>query len=254
MVSGIRFFACSGAMGLFGDKGQKSIDQVYDERATALLDGGTPLIEIENFAIGIGQSPNRIGFFGSAGAPNSAVIVGQYQDTTYRTNDQGAEFGEMINAKFVGGTVVDLSGTLTDGPMFGSSFDVADVPNTSGTLLCRFVEPNGTLVITQQATFRAVDFGAPGPAAGDPTGSASGVPDLTDLADGITVQAAQLADTDGDAGDSAWSEISSGGAALSLADQSAEANIHDFHLLISATPLAAGRKVDFGYVLQLEFL
>jgi len=243
MVSGIRFFACSGAMGMFGNKGEKSIEQVYDERLAANLDPGTPLLEIFNFEIGATDSPNRMGFFGSNGAPNSAVIVGQYQDTTFRTDHTGTQLGEMINAKYVGASAVELSGTLGTGPMFGSSFAVGSVPSVSGTLLARFTEPNGTAVITQSATFRAVNFDA-----------GSGVPDITDLATGITVQAAQLQDTSGGAADASWSEVSSGGAALGLTDQSMESYIHDFHLLVSGNPSAAGRKVNFGYYLQLEFL
>lgn len=184
-----------------------------------------------------------MGFFGSAGAPNSAVIVGQYQDTTFRTDHVGTQLGEMINSKFKSSTTVDVSGTLSSGPMFGTNFSIANLTNISGTLLCRFREPNDTAVITQQATFRAVDMTA-----------GSGVPDISDLADGITVQAAQLQDTAGNAADSTWTEVSSGGAALSLADQSLESNIHDFHLIVSATPTAAGRKINFGYLVRLEFL
>jgi hypothetical protein len=222
---------------------------VYTETGRA-----DPLLEIFNFEIGANGSPNRMGFFGSAGAPNSAVVVGQYQDTTFRTNDTGDQLGEMINVKFTGASTADVSGTLGTGPMFGSDIAVGSIPNLSGTLLCRFTEPNGTDVITQQATFRAVNFGAPGPLAGDSTGAASGVPDITDLATGITIQAAQLQDTAGNAADASWSEISSGGAALSLADQSVEQITHDFHLIIAGTPATAGRKIDFGYYLQLEFL
>jgi hypothetical protein len=120
---------------------------------------------------------------------------------------------------------------------------LATIPQTSGTLLARFTEPNSTAVITQTATFRAVDFDA-----------GSGVPDIGDLATGITVQAAQLQDTSGNAGDSSWSEVSDGGAALSLADQSLAAHVHDFHLIVSGSPESAGRKINFGYYLQLEFL
>jgi len=244
MVSGIRFFACSGAMGMFGDLGEKSIGQVYDERAAANLDPGTPLLEIFQLVPGpVLGVPTRVGFFGSAGAPNSAVIVGQYQDTTFRTDEVGSEFGEMINAKYVGASAVELSGTLGTGPMFGSSFAVGSVPNASGTLLARFTESNGTAVVTQTATFRAVNLNA-----------VDAMPDLNDLATGITVRASQLQDTAGNAADASWAEVSSGGAALSLADQSLEQYIHDFHLLVSGSPTAAGKKINFGYYLQLEFL
>lgn len=238
MVSGIRFFACSGAMGMFGAFGQKSLTQVYQELGRA-----EPNLEIFNISPGDTNSPNRMGFFGSNGAPNSAVIVGQYQDTTFRTNYHGAQLGEMINVKYTGAGTATVSGTNGLGAMFGANFSIANLTNISGTLLARFREPNDTAVITQQATFRAVDFTA-----------ASGVPDISDLVNGITVQAAQLQDTAGNAADATWSEISSGGAALSLADQSLESHIHDFHLIVSGSPTGAGRKTNFGYLVRLEFL
>jgi len=243
MVSGIRFFPCSGAMGLFGNVGEKSITQVYTERAALPVDPTIPLLEIFNFEISATASPNRVGFFGSNGAPSSPVIVGQYQDTTFRTNFVGADLGEMINVKYTGASTADVSGTLGTGPMFGSNIALSSIPNTSGSLLARFTEPNATAVITQQATFAAINLDA-----------GSGAPNVSDLATGVTVQAAQLADTEDFAGQSSWSEISSGGSALSLDAQAAEANVHDFHLIISATPSAAGRKTNFAYYLQLEFL
>lgn len=223
MVSGIRFFACSGAMG-------NTVASLY---ANGMAEIG---LEIFNFEIGATDSPNRLGFFGAAGAPNSAVIVGQYQDRTHRTDHVGSDLGQMINAKYTGASSVEHSGV----PFTGG---FSNIPRESGTLLCRFREPNDTAVITQSATFRAVNFNA-----------SSGVPNINDLASNIVVQAAQLQDTAGNAADATWSEVSSGGAALGLADQSIESNIHDFHLLVSGSPSAAGRKIDFGYFIQLEFL
>lgn len=223
MVSGIRFMACSGAMG-------NTVASLY---ANGMATIG---LEIFNFEIGATDSPNRMGFFGANGAPNSAVIVGQYQDRTHVTDHIGTDLGIMINAKYTGASSVEHSGVA-----FTAGFD--NIPRESGTLLCRFTEPNGTDVITQSATFRAVNFTA-----------GSGVPDINDLATGITVQAVQLEDTNGNAADATWTEISSGGSSLSLADQSMETAVHDFHLLISGSPSTAGRKTDFGYYLQLEFL
>jgi hypothetical protein len=193
-------------------------------------------LEVFNLNPGDTSSPNRMGFFGLNGAPNSAVIVGQYQDRTHRTNHHGADLGIMINAKFTGASTVEHSGV----PFTGG---FANIPRESGTLLCRFREPNDTAVITQQATFRAVDFTA-----------ASGVPDISDLVNGITVQAAQLQDTSGNASDTTWTEVSSGGAPLSLADQAIESHIHDFHLLVSGSPTQAGRKTNWGFLCRLEFL
>lgn len=225
MVSGIRFMACSGAMG-------NTIASLY------AAGHATVGLEIFGFEAGATNNPNRMGFFGVAGAPNSAVIVGQYQDRTHVADELGNDFGTMINAKFTGASTVEHSGVP-----FTAGF--AAIPSESGTLLCRFTDPNLGNVITQQATFRAVNFTA-----------GSGVPDISDLATGITIQAAQLQDTAGNAADGSWTEISSGGGptGLSLADQSLEQSVHDFHLIISGTPSAAGRKINFGYFLQLEFL
>jgi hypothetical protein len=231
-------------MGMFGNVGEKSISQVYDERAAANLDPGTPLLEIFQLVPGpVLGVPTRMGFFGSNGAPNSAVIVGQYQDTTFRTDEVGTNFGEMINVKFIGASTADVSGTLGTGPMFGAGFAVGSIPNASGTLLCRFTEPNGTDVITQQATFRAVNLSA-----------VDSLADISDLATGVTIQAAQLEDTQGNAADASWAEVSDGGSALSLGDQAGEQHIHDFHLIVSGSPDGAGRKIDFGYYVQLEYL
>jgi len=221
MVSGIRFFACSGAMG--GTPSTRA----------------TPNVEIFAFEIGATNSPNRMGFFGSAGAPNSAVIVGQYQDRTHCTDHVGTDRGVMINVKYLGASDASVSGV----PLTSTGHTLASIPQNSGTLLARFTDPTSTAVVTQTATFRAVNFTA-----------GSGVPDIGDLASNIVIQAAQLQDTAGNAGDASWSQISSGGAALALADQSISATVHDFHLIVSGSPSQAGRKIDFGYYLQLEFL
>lgn len=223
MVSGVRFMACSGAMG---------------NTVASLYANGMATIGLEIFALEAGAdgSPNRLGFFGSAGAPNSAVIVGQYQDRTHVTDAGGSDLGQMINVKYTGASTAEHSGV----PFTGG---LANIPRESGTLLCRFTEPNGIDVLTQQATFRAVNLNA-----------GSGVPDISDLATGITVQASQLEDTNGNAADASWTEISSGGGALSLADQNMTVPVHDFHLLVSASPATAGVKTNFGYYFQLEFL
>lgn len=219
MVSGIRFFACSGAMG--GTPAGRA----------------TPNLEIFNLEAGATNNPNRMGFFGSAGAPTSAVIVGQYQDRTHRCDETGVDFGAMINVKFTGASVASVSGVpFTAG--------LQNIPGISGTLLCRFTEPNSTAVITQNATFRAINL-TPG----------SGAPSTLDLVSaGVLIKAAQLADTQGFTGNTSWQNIDSSGSALSLNSQNGTAHVHDFHLIISGTPTAAGRKINFAYYLQLEYL
>jgi hypothetical protein len=193
-----------------------------------------PGCEIFNLEAGATASPNRLGFFGSAGAPNGPVIVGQYQDRSHRTDHDGNDLGQLVNVKFTGAGTADVSGVPVS---------VAIIPSASGTLLLRFTEPNSTSVVTQQAVFRAINLTA-----------ASGAPDVADLATNITIHALQLADTDGFAGDTAWTEISSGGGSLTLEDQTAEAHVHDYHIAVSASAAIAGRKRNFAFYCQLEFL
>lgn len=224
MVSGIRFFACSGAMG-------NSIASLYANGQA------TPNAEIFALEAGATHSPNRLGFFGALGAPNSPVIVGQYQDRTHRTDHDGNDLGIWINGKFTGSSSVAISGVP-----FTANFQT--IPQASGTLLLRFTEPNDALVVTQNAIFRAIDLTA-----------ASGAPDVANYVSNMTVHAFQLADTDGYAGDTAWTQLSDpGGADLTLEPQTAETTVHDFHIIVSASAGVAGRKRDFAFYCQLEFL
>lgn len=226
MVSGIRFMSCSGAQG-------NTISSLYANGQA------TPRFEIFNLEAGATNMPNRMGFFGLAGAPNSAVVVGQYQDRTHRCDATGTDLGALINVKFTGATSASVSGVS----ITVTGHTLATIPQSSGTLLCRFTEPNSTAVATQNATFRAINLTA-----------ASGAPNIGDLASNVTVKAAQLADTQGHTGNSSWQNVDDGGSPLSLNDQSSTNAVHDFHLIVSGSPEVAGRKIDFAYYMQLEFL
>ena len=228
MVSGIRFFASSGAFG-------NTIASLY------AAGRAEPGCEIFEFEISATDSPNRLGFFGLGGAPNSPVVVGQFQDRSHRTNHHGDNLGTLVNAKFTASTTAEISGVSTT----VTGANMQDVPSESGTILMRFREPNDNVVVTQNAVFRAINLTA-----------GSGAPDVTEaaLATDITVQALQLADTDGFAGDTTWTQISSGGTSLTLEDQTYEGNVHDYHVLVSASASIAGRKRDFAFYIQLEFL
>jgi hypothetical protein len=226
MVSGIRFFAASGAMG--GTPTTRAV----------------PLVEIFNLEEAATASPNRVGFFGVNGAPNSPVRIGQYQDRTHRCDNVGTDLGTLINVKFIGSTDADVSGVN----IALTGHGLADIPQNSGTLLIRFTEPNAQLVQTQDAVFRCVGLNAASGIPGGDGGSAA-------AATNITVQAAQLADTDGAAGDATWTDITAmSNSSLTLNDQTAEATVHDWHVIVSASPGVAGRKVDFGFYVETEFL
>lgn len=223
MISGIRVLAGSGAMG---------------NTVTSLYANGraTPRIEIFNLEAGATNAPNRLGMFGSAGAPSSPVVVGFYQDRTHICDHVGSDFGALVNVKFSSSNTAIVSGVpFTAG--------LANIPQASSTIVLRFTEPNGSLVTTQGGIFRAINLTA-----------ASGAADISTLATGLVIKAAQLTDTAGNTGNSTWTEITSGGSTLNLANQLLSSNVHDYHLIISSSPSSAGRKIDFAYYCSLEFL
>lgn len=167
------------------------------------------------------------------------MIVGAYQDRSHITDHVGTNLGHLVNTKYTGAMAAEVSGvalTLT-----GHTLDT--IPQESGTFLLRFQEPTGALVTTQNGVLRAIDLTTVGSA-----------PDVTDLVNGVTVQAAQLADTDGYSGDTSWTQISDGGSALSLEDQAAAQVTHDWHIVVSASPDAAGAKTDWGFYAEIEYL
>ncbi len=217
MVSGIRFTGCSGAMG-----GQPSNRAFINS------------LEIFNMQPGDTTAPLRVGFFGAGGAPNAAVIVGEYQDRTHRTNHSAADLGVLINNKFSSSTVAIISGVTFP--------NMNNVPANSGTLLCRFTEPTLQDVQTQNATFRAVALD-----------SSSGVPNIDAIPSNITIQAFELQNTVGGLGNASWTNITSGSNALSLNNQSATGSVHDFIVGVSASPTVTGTNRDFGFMIRLEY-
>jgi hypothetical protein len=219
MVSGVRISACSGVMG----------GLTYDDFGPDLP------IEIFAYNSSFQSDPNRLGLFGVTGAP-AAVIVGQYQSRTHRTNNVGADLGTFINVKFTGSSDAEVSGV--------SFPNIEDLPGESGTLLMRFREESDTLVITQNGFLRAVRFVANEPDEG-----------LRPL--NIDIQGFQAADTHGNAGDSTWTQMSDGvggGSDLSLSNQAGETSVHDWVVAISASPTAVGTNTSFGFLAQVEFL
>lgn len=219
MVSGIRFSAASGIQG----------GVTFDDFGPDL-----PL-EIFQYNSDFQSDPNRIGFFGAAGAP-AAVIVGQYQDRTHRTNNAGTDLGFMINVKFTG---------ASDAAVSGVSFpNIEDLPGESGTLLMRFREASDSLVITQNGFLRAIRF-------------VTNEPDETLRPLNVDIQGFAAADTHGNAGDSSWTQMSDGaggGSDLSLSNQTGETSVHDWVVALSASPTAVGTNVGFGFLAQVEFL
>lgn len=187
---------------------------------------------------------NYVGFFG-AGGPQGvpfAVIVNNYQDSTYITNVSGfnlgvepfgiRESGQLLNHKFLTSNTVNLDGT--------GSIELSGVPRESGTLLIRF-EPSGTTEVrTQNTLLRTVVLN-----------SSSGINDTTTVVTGITVQGYEPG------ADNTWT-TTAGNAAIDnrlfLQDRNDTELIHDFFVSLSASPEAVGERSNFGFFMIIEFL
>jgi hypothetical protein len=201
--------------------------------------------EIFNFeaAAAVTAVPNRLGFFGSLGAPNSPIVVGQFNARSHITDYLGGDYGQLVNARFTGAATAEISGIANA----VTGHTLATIPQESGTLLMRFREPNDTAVQTQNAVLRAVDL--------DSNHQALDV--TLSTVTNATIYGSELANTDGDAGDAAWTQLSDGvgaGTTLTLNNQATEATIHDYHIMLSLSPGQAGRKTNFAFYVQLEFL
>jgi hypothetical protein len=214
---------------------------VYANLANSPGGQGEPLLEIFNFEqtqAEVTNTPNRLGFFGAAGAPNGSIVVGQHYQRTHRTDHLGTDLGEGIAVRFSNSTLTTVSGV---------EVLVENVLPQSGVLLARFKESNGTAVITQNAKFRAINLNASHAAPDTSTAAA-----VTN----VVVYAAELANTIGFAGNTSWTQIdaTSTPKELSLQNQSGEADVHDWSIIISVNPSAAGRKIDWAFYLETEFL
>lgn len=215
MISGVRAFACSGALG--GTASSKA----------------EPPFEIFEYNSAWLATPNRVGFMGQSFGP---VIVGVFQERTIRTDNAGTNYGQLINNKFTGASTSEVSGV--------SFPNLTNLPGISGSVLWRFRESSNTAVQTQNGFLRVVRFTSDIPVNGlkplnidiraykvqDTHGNAGGT-SWTQLSDGL-----------------------GGGSDLSLSNHTSPVTVHDFPVAISASPQAVGTNTAFGFLIQLEYL
>lgn len=183
-----------------------------------------------------------IGFFG-AGGPGGipfAVLVNSYQNKTFITSSSGnnlgvAPFGvrgsgQLTNVKFITTSTIKVNDDGTTNLLL--------LPEVSGTLLIRF--ESGSSVQTQNALLRAVNLTA-----------TSGVSSETALVTNIDIRAAEASK------DTTWTQIGGNTATdnrLFLDDHGTANTRHDFHVALSASPEAVGRRNDWGLFFYVEFL
>lgn len=183
-----------------------------------------------------------IGFFG-AGGPGGvpfAVLVNSYQNKTFITSSSGNNLGvapygvrgsgQLTNVKYISSTTMKVN---SDG-----TTNLLQLPEVSGTLLVRF--QSGSSVQTQNALLRAVNLTA-----------TSGVSSETAIVTNIDIRAAEASR------DTTWTQIGGNTATdnrLFLADRGTANITHDFHIALSASPQAVGRRNDFALFFYIEFL
>jgi hypothetical protein len=185
-----------------------------------------------------------VGFFG-AGGPEGipfAVIVAKYQDKTFITNPSGTNLGkspfgllgsgQLDNHKFIETNLVNVNGQ--------GSVELSGVPQSSGTILLRFVPSGATPVRTQNALIRTV-----------PLNASSGIDTVDGIVTSLKVQGYEPG------ADNTWTQTAGVGALdnrLFLLDHDVASLQHDFFASLSASPEAVGERNDFGFFVVIEFL
>lgn len=192
-----------------------------------------------NIAIG----GSGIGFFGSAGF-GSSVAVGEYQSSTYITNENGTLQGaEINNVKYVHPSS-GLSGA--------STLALRNIPNYKATLNVRFTSTSP--VKTQNAQVRIYDRSNIN---NNPSGVTTKVVEIIHPS---TSEAGLLG-----SGSTTWSTLAGSGTTLSLASSPGSSGLspsgintvdtrHDWYLAVSASPDSIGSKTQYGLWIQLEYL
>lgn len=214
------------------------------ETVTFIAPSGSPAsgTVIPALAAGNASGAHFIGFFG-AGGPGGvpfAVLVGSYQNRTFITSSSGNNLGlhpfgvkgsgQLTNCKFITANTVRVNENPT--------VTLLTLPEVSGTLLVRF--QSSSSIQTQNGLLRAVNLTA-----------TSGVSSETALVANIDIRAAEASK------DAIWTQIGGNTAIdnrLFLADRTVANITHDFHVAISASPEAVGRRNDWGLFFYIEFL
>lgn len=186
-----------------------------------------------------------MGFYGSSGF-GSSVAVGEYQSSTYITNDNGTVQGAEINNVKYTHPNSGATGSST------SSLHLLDIPNYKATLNVRFTSTSP--VKTQNAQARIYDRS-----------------NINNNASGVTTKVAQIIHPDTaeagqlGSGSTVWSTLNGSGVTLLLTSSPGTSGLrpngsnttdtrHDWYLALSASPDSIGSKTQYGLWIQLEYL
>ena len=174
---------------------------------------------------------NTVGFFGAGFG--FSIRVGEYNDTTYRTNANGTSDGNaMPNLKWA-----NVSGAFAGGS--STAEELLEINNSESTLLITLTTDSA--IKTQNTNFRAFDRVA-----------------INNNPSGVTIRAAEIrkdASLVRGSGNASWAVIAGSGDVLSMFDQTTENNtVHNFYVALTATPVSIGEKTEIGFYFETEFL
>jgi hypothetical protein len=173
---------------------------------------------------------NTVGFFG--GGFGLSIRVGEYNDNTYRTDENGTtNGGQLPNLKFA-----NSSGAFVANEIVGT--ELLEVNNDEATLLIRL--NTDSAIATQNTKFRAYDKLSIN---SDPSG--------------VVVRAAEIRKEETlvrGSGDTSWLAIAGSGSVLSLDSRADLSTQKDFFIGLTATPTSIGEKTNFALYFETEFL
>lgn len=172
---------------------------------------------------------NTIGFYGPAFG--FSVKVGEYNETTYRTTEDGqTDGGALPNLKYA-----NVSGAFV-GPSIVAE-ELLSISNTEATVRVRLTTDSA--VGTQNTNFRSFDKSS-----------------IDNAPSGVTVQAAEIIKPGAPqgSGDQFWMAIQGSGSVLSLDDQVTPATEHNWYIGLSSLPTSIGEKTNFAFYFETEFL
>lgn len=196
--------------------------------ATSLsfLNPSNPAVEILPAASG---GFNTVGFYGPAFG--FSVRVGEYNETTYRTTEDGqTDGGALPNL-----TYANVSGAYV-GPSIVAE-ELLEVSNSEATLRIRL--QTDSAVGTQNSNFRSFDKNG-----------------INSSQSGVVVQAAEIIKPGAPrgSGDQFWQSIGGSGSVLSLDDQLTPATEHNWYIGLTCQPTSIGEKTNFAFYFETEFL
>jgi len=171
---------------------------------------------------------NTVGFYGPGFG--LSVKVGEYNETTYRTTEDGQTNGTALP---------NLRYANTSGAYVGPSIIAAElvsVLNNESTIRVRLTTDSA--VQTQNAELRTFDKTS-----------------IDSAPSGVDVFSAEIINPSGTGtGDVNWTQIQGSGTVLGLDDQTTASTEHNFYIALSATPTSIGEKTNFAFYFQAEFL